>query len=165
MLCLCFILCEKTEVTVQMPGNRRDGLDIRIRIVTQRHLFCLPLKSYYFQRLIFGFFRCGLFLLDEPGKGLSWWPKKQCLQPTGSCLAEAMVWVGRNVPVQFRDQGISGLVLELLMGRTEWLRAHFQLPRDNLIKCKSRLHPDRAFHPAKGFNWFLATCYFCSISG
>ena len=70
-------LCEKTEVTVQMPGNRRDGLDIHIRIVTQRHLFCLPFKSYYFQRLIFGFFRCGLFLLDETwggesGKGLSW---------------------------------------------------------------------------------------------
>lgn len=95
-------LCGKTEVTIQMPGNRSNGLDIYIRTVTQGHLLPLPFRRYYFQRLIFGFFGCGLLLLDviggSLGKGSVDNQESNVFIPQdGLCLTDALVWVGRLV--------------------------------------------------------------------
>lgn len=95
-------LCGKTEVTIQMPGNRSNGLDIYIRTVTQGHLLPLPFRRYYFQRLIFGFFGYGLLLLDviggSLGKGSVDNQESNVFIPQdGLCLTDALVWVGRLV--------------------------------------------------------------------
>lgn len=119
-------LCGKTEVTIWMPGNRSNGLDIYIRTVTHGHLFPLPFKRYCFQRLIFGFFSCGLLLLGEVGGSLgkdsavthgvapAWW------MPQGG-------WAGRGVSIQPWGCGSAGLGLWQRWARAESPRALFQV--------------------------------------
>lgn len=70
VLCLCTAFVGKLKSQPIVPGNRSNGFDIYIRAVTHGHLFSLPFKRYCFQRLIFGFFSCGLLLLDEVGGSL-----------------------------------------------------------------------------------------------